>query len=366
MEWLSHFMPGNAPDGAPILSVLGKKTYKFANGKTAWEDPDEQIPFIEADEYWGQGNPQTDAMKLESDLVAYKPMTDVVMIALAHAPKGRKVPQLDVGMQVGTARKIFRVIGDRKAVVTAGGIAFTPPAPFEFMPLDYSLAYGGKDDLSDESLPYVYPRNPVGKGFIVKNNPKALQGLQLPNLEDPAKLLTPQNLVLGAYDRWTLYPEPMGFGYTSKNFHPRYQLAGLPPDHHASAEMERQRRLQEMPAVGTGGTAAMPPPPVPILNLQFFNGASPGLAFPYLAGNEPIKLANLDKDQPQFAFNLPGERPKARLDVGQGWEEMRMVLQTVVIYKETNQLTMLWRGSAYYGGLEAMKKFTKLEYRVRS
>ena len=69
---------------------------------------------------------------------------------------------------------------------------------------------------------------------------------------------------------------------------------------------------------------------------------------------------------PQFSFTLPGVRPRAWLNVGQGAQEMRMVLQTVVIYKETNQVTLVWRGSSNYGGLEEMKKFTALEYSVKS
>ena len=64
MEWLSHLIPGNAPDGAPILSILGKKTYKFENGKIAVAD-DKQESFIEADEYYGKGKPQNDPIKLE-------------------------------------------------------------------------------------------------------------------------------------------------------------------------------------------------------------------------------------------------------------------------------------------------------------
>jgi hypothetical protein len=364
MGWLTHFIPGMAPDGAPIMSVLGKKTYRFANGKDALEDQDEQFPFTEADEYWGQGNPATDAVKLESDLVAYKPMTDVVFIAHAHAPRGKPVPMLDVGVQVGTARKIFRVFGDRKVFITGTGIAFTPPVPFERMPLDYGHAYGGKDEKSDEGIPYTYMKNPVGKGFVVKNNTKALQDLILPNLEDSQKLLTPQNLVLQNFDRWMEYPDPMGIGFTSKGSYPRYTLAGLSPDQQASAEMERQRAIQKMPSVGSG--SAQPPPPSGILNLQFFNGASKGLSFPYLSGNEPIKMANLDRDKPQFGFNLPGDRPKAWLNVGEGKEELKMVLQSVVIYKQTNQLALVWRGSAYYGGIDSMQKFTRLEFEVKS
>lgn len=363
--WLKHLIPGNAPDGAPLLSILGKQTYRFENGKTAWIDEAEQIPFTEADEYWGQGNPATDAVKLESDLVAYKPMTDVVILAHAYAPKGIKVPFLDAGIQVGTARKILRIIGDRKVYVTGTGFTFSAPVPFDRMPIDYSLAYGGKDDKSEEGIAYVYPKNPVGKGFIVKNNIQALQDLVLPNIEDSAKLLTPQNLILQKYDRYLLYPDPMGFGYLGKTSYPRYTLAGMTPDQQASAEMDRQRSMQDMPQIGTG-SASEPPPPNPILNLQFYNGASTGLAFPYLVGNEAIKMANLDKNYPQFAFNLPGIRPKAWLDVGEGPEEMRMVLQSVIIYKETNQLALVWRGSSYYGGLEAMKKYTKFEFGVKA
>lgn len=365
MSWLSHFVPGNAPDGAPILSVLGKRTYRFANGKIALPDEEEQIPFTEADEYWGQGNPQTDPVRLESDLVAYKPMTDVILLATAHAPGGRKVPFLDVGVQVGTGRSIFRVFGDRKVYATGSGLAFTAPVPFDRMPLDYGLAYGGKDDKSEEGVPYVYPKNPVGKGFVVKNNLKALQDLILPNLEIPTKLLTPQNLVLQKFERWPDWPDPAGFGCTGRNFHPRYTMAGLPADQQASVEMDRQVTLQKMPQVGSG-PASEPPPPVAVLNMQFFNSASQGLAFPYLAGNETVKLAHLDKDVPQFSFSLPGERPRAWLDVGEGRSEMRMVPHSVVIYKETNQVAMVWRGSAYYGGIESLKKISKLEYGVES
>ncbi len=363
MDWLSHLIPGNAPDGAPILSILGKKTYAFAQGQTAVE-ADKQEPFIEADEFWGKGKPQSDAMKLESDLVAYKPMTDVVFLCKAHAPNGIPVKQLDVGVQVGSARKIARVIGNRKAYVTATGIAFTEPEPFTEMPLDYSRAYGGKDEKSDDGFQYAYLKNSVGRGFVIKNTPKAVQDLLLPNIEDATKLLTPQNLVVGSFDRWKLYPDPVGFGYMNKIFHPRFTFAGLPPEHWTQAESERQQSLKKAPEVGSKPSATPAQVP-PMLNPMFFNGASKGLALPFLKGDETIKLANLDAAHPQFAFTLPGQRPTAWLDVGEGPEDLAMALHTVVIDMESKRLTMVWRGCAYYGGIEAMKKFTALEFGVK-
>lgn len=364
MEWLTKIVPGNAPDGAPILSVLGKMTYRFANGKAAWPDEDEQIPFVEADEYWGKGNPQTDAVRLESDLVAFKPMTDVILIGKARPPMGRKATFLDTGVQVGPARKIVRVFGNRKAYVTATGIDFTQPEPFTEMPLDYSLAYGGKDEKSEEGVLYAYPKNPLGKGFVIKGIPNAVQDLALPNLEDPQKLLAPANIALGRFDKWKVYPDPMAFGYSSKSFHPRYTLAGLPPEHWAQAEADRQAGLKMAKEAGTKPSTTPQQVP-PMLNPQFFNGASKDLAVPHLRGDETVKLAHLDPDHPQFSFTLPGTRPKAWLDVGQGAEEMPMALHTAVIYKETNQLTLVWRGCAYYGGVEAMKEFSSFDFGVK-
>jgi len=364
MRWSTALVPGNAPDTSPILSVVGKKTYRFGQGKTAWEDEEAPVPIIEADEFNGGGKPDTDSMRIESDLAAFKPMTDVALIGSARAPGGKPLSQMDIGLQIGGARKIARVFGDRRVQVTGAGFVFSPPEPFTEMPLDFSRAYGGKDEKSDEGVPYVYPKNPVGKGFVVKNAPQALQGLELPNLEDAQKPLTPQNLVLGRYDQWKDGPEPVAFGFQNKNFHPRFTLAGLPPEHWADAEADRQRAVKKTAQVGARGSA-IPPQVPPMLNPFFFNGAAKGLSLPFLKGDEAVKMAHLDAEHPQFAFNLPGARPIAWLDVGEGPEDLAMVLHTVVIYLDTRQVTLTWRGCAYYGGLEAMKKFTALEYGVK-
>ncbi|MDQ3002501.1 MAG: hypothetical protein M3Y08_14730 [Fibrobacterota bacterium] len=79
MECLSRVAPRHAPDRSHILSVLGKCSFRFAKVKTAWID-EEQIGFLEADEFWGKGDPAKDSVRLESDLTAYKAMTDLVFI----------------------------------------------------------------------------------------------------------------------------------------------------------------------------------------------------------------------------------------------------------------------------------------------
>jgi hypothetical protein len=361
MEWLTKLVPGYAPDGAPILSVLAKKTFQFSNGKTAWEDEETPIPFFEKDEFWGKGDPQFDAVKYESEIVPYKTMTDVALIGKAHAPKGAKVPWLDIGVQVGEARKISRIFGNRKVKVVGNGHLFTDPEPFSTMPLDFSRAYGGRDEKSEEGMTYVYPKNPVGKGFIVQNNPIALNQLELPNIEDPNALLSPKNLVLGKFANWKFYPKPAAFGFINKNSHPRFTMAGLSLDQRAGAEAERQKNLSEMPEIGTPGSQ-QPASPTPMMNLEFFNGAPEGLKFPFLTGSEIVRLAHMDPETPQFSFKLPGVRPVGWLDVGRFPEKFEMVLHGVTIHKESNQVTMLWRGCMHYDGPESLRTFTMLQF----
>ncbi len=363
MSWLSKIVPGHAPDGAPVLSVLGKRTYKIQNGKKAIPDDDNSVPLYEADQYGPEGTAETSIPIHESDLIAYKPMTDVIVTGKAHSPKGKRAFFLDISIQVGSAKKVIRVTGDRRVYITATGIAFTNPEPFESIPMDYALAYGGRDKVSVPGTEYVYPRNPFGKGFITSSIPAVLHYLPLPNIESPDNLLKPDNLIVSGFNKWLQQPEPAGFGSTGRNFYPRYTLAGLPPDSFTENEITRQQQIMAMPSIGTPGLP-MPAPSTPMINPQFYNCASSGLMFPNLNGNEPITLIYMDADFPEFKFELPGQRPSAWLDVGEGPEDMDMVLHTVEINKEQNQLAMVWRGSAYYGGPEAMGDFERLEFGV--
>jgi hypothetical protein len=181
--------------------------------------------------------------------------------------------------------------------------------------------------------------------------------LALPNLENPAQLLLPQNLALRSFERWTDAPEPWALGSTSRNFHPRVTLAGLQGEQAVEAELSR---LQA--AAATDGDS--PLPPVPVMNPDYFCGASKGLSLPHLRGDEQTLLVYLDADRPQFEFRLPGERPEIHLDVGHGTEWMEPVLQNVVIYKGTDQATLVWRGSCRYDGPESMSRWTALKMGV--
>lgn len=354
MTWATRMVPGFAPDGGHILSVVAKKTYTFVHDEVACEDQVDTIDFIEADTYWGGGNPTEDSAKEEAENVAWKNSTDVVFIGNACAPRGKRARFFDAGIGIGNFRKVVRVFGDRKLLLKTFGFDFSEPELFESMPLHYGLAYGGrqKSSTGDE---LVYPRNPVGKGYVVEPDPRFLAELVLPNLENPAQLLTPENLVCKSQDRWFSAPRPWALGYTSRNFHPRLSYAGLPLAHALPGDISRLQAKQADPSGSAGG-------PTPVQNLEFFSGASEGLALPFLKGDEQVVLQYMDPDVPLFRFGLPGNRPSAWIDVGDGLETMDMVLQNVVIYKGTNQVTMVWRGSCAYAGPESMAEWETLRY----
>jgi hypothetical protein len=361
MTWQTKFIPGYGPDHEPILSILCKRTYRLTHGQICQADEKEQLPFIETDEYYDGGGPMTQAIKHESDLIAFKPLTDIVLHAKAHAPRGKKAYYLDAVVQVGAFSKMIRVFGDRQVYIKGTGFGFTEPEPFKNIRLDYSRAYGGVDKLSFPETPLPYLRNPVGKGFIIKDKKTNLQHLPLPNLENPQHLLTPANLVAQKYERWPGQPLPMSFGYVSKSAHPRFLLCGFNKADYINAQAAYQGQLETMEEVGASG-GQPPPSPPQLIHPEYFNGASPGLKLPYLAGNEKILLRYMDPDRPKFEFQLSGDKPRPWLDLGSGRAYLEPQLQTLEIFKETNQCTLLWRGSTHYAGPESLGKLEKLAF----
>ena len=136
-------------------------------------------------------------------------------------------------------------------------LVFTPPEPFETMPLRYEMAYGGVDrhfeammveealaeagpdgvrrisavtqDFLQGAPPAAYPRNPYGKGFSLVAEPEALVGRELPNVELDADRLTPQRLWPSKLTRWMEMPVPATFDYMHATLFPRTAMMGLPP-----------------------------------------------------------------------------------------------------------------------------------------
>ena len=198
-------------DGAEVWLVAVKATFDIKSDGTT-EIAKDQPPVLRAPEYHGE--PVKSSIKYEADLVLRKKTTDIIVVGHAHAPSGKAVTSLDVGFRVGTLQKILRVFGDR--TWTARGP--TAPQPFTKMSLVYERAFGGTDLKSGQPEQDWDWRNPVGCGFVVKQ--EHLDGLPLPNVEFADYPIS----------SWEDRPPPAGFGPLCSHWQPRVSFAGTYDD----------------------------------------------------------------------------------------------------------------------------------------
>ncbi len=348
-------LPGQTPKGEYILSVLLKRTYDIIPGKQCVRADSDQ-PLIPGDVPWG--NPMNSTMRFESDFIPFKLETDVVLNGMAYAPRGTPTTSCAVAIKIADRRKDIWVIGDRTAkYVKDGSPILSEPTPFETMELRYERAYGGIDVYSDKKTSYSYPRNPLGRGFIVENTQDGIENLQLPNLEDPTDLLTPECLCIHEYSNWKEQPMPTGFGWLPKHYLPRAELAGIMP---ADREVEQELRKAYAAFVPAEHRNIYLNNGIRDMDFHFFNGASSGLTMPYLRGDEEIATANFGPEG-IVSFHLPGDRPEIGLDIGEGVKQTNVVIHTVMIHMEQRLVDIVWRGAFLYKGPDWLVEMRKME-----
>jgi hypothetical protein len=351
-------LPGQTPEGEYILSVLLKRSYDIVHRQrcTRVEKDRKLVP---GDMHYD--DPMSSSLRFESDYVPIKLATDVVLNGTVYVPGGAEAYTLMAELWLGPVRKYVHVVGDRVARYNGGAEPlFTEPLPFSAMPLRYERAYGGVDIYSDPKVPCVYARNPLGRGFAVQNVPRAVDNLPLPNLEEPTDPLTPARLCAGHFMHWERQPMPCGMGWLHKTWQPRASLAGVLPADRATEQQLRAAYAELLPA---DQKKTYLDNPLPDIDFRFFNGASAGLALPYLAGNEPVRTINLAPEG-TVDFLLPGDAPRIALDIGFGAEEKPPVLHTVMIHMDERQVDLVWRAAFAYPGPEWLPEMTKMEVSI--
>ncbi|MGH2958265.1 MAG: DUF2169 family type VI secretion system accessory protein, partial [Solirubrobacterales bacterium] len=199
-------------DGVDALWAIVKATFTIGD---SLEIAEQQVPI--ALESVHQGEPAVSSITTPSDIGLRKPGTDVLLLGHAHAPGGRAVKESDVSLRIGSLAKSVRLYGKRVWGVGAMRNGISTPEPFRTVPLVWERAFGGTD-LVEGRKPELHgeSRNPVGAGFRVKNGRKPLEGMQLPNLEDP------RSLISGWQDR----PLPVCFAAVAPHWEPRRSHAG--------------------------------------------------------------------------------------------------------------------------------------------
>lgn len=351
-------LPGQSPDGAYILSVLVKRTFDLVRGGQCTL-AEEDVPILPGDVFWD--DPMNSSVRYESDFVPFKPATDIVVNGTAFAPHGAETTSCLVHFGVADFVKSIAVVGDRVARYADGGTpVFTEPKPFTTMELRYERAYGGTDVYSDPKVPYPYPRNPLGRGFAVRNTARVVDNLALPNLEDPAFPVTPETLCLDDFAVWESRPVPAALGWVRKTWLPRALLAGIMPADRPVEQELRQAYAKLLPADQRGPYLTHG---IRDMDFAFFNGASPGLVRPHLVGGEWIGTENLSRHG-RLDFQLPGEAPRIGLDIGEGVQEPTVVLQTVMIRMDEGRVDLVWRGAVPYRGPDWLPEMRKMDVHV--
>ncbi len=354
-------LPGQDEAGNPIFSVLVKRTYDI-NAEVPLVRAEKDEPLRPIDEYYDMGDPQTATVKYESDLVPFKSHTDVVFIGKAIVPGSKPVTMMDVGIQVeGLGAKIIRVIGNRRCIYQAGRPPlFTSPEPFTEMEIRYENAYGGKDKKSFPDNPFHFPSNDMGKGMVLKNKKELVDGMELPNLEDPKDLLTPEKTILDTQEMWPRQPMPQGFGWYHKTWYPRSFFTGSCPAYIDSGTVTKEEFLGFVQKDHIAQSRRFK---LPAFHTRFQQGASPGLTFPAMKGSETLRLRGLTSEG-LLQFSLPNETPNMSMDIGFGAKEMVPMLHTVMIRSEERQVDLVWRGSQPYPGLDWLPEMTTLVVEV--
>lgn len=134
----------------------------------------EQEPLWFTDIYYGHS--ETSAIRYPSDVVPFKPATDVILNASAFAPSDVGLPRWTAGFAVMDRQGQDRL---SKAVSVSGPYDWTKgpltwtaasPSPAQSVPIRYENAFGGRQNTeTDAEKPeniVVLETNPVGRGWV--------------------------------------------------------------------------------------------------------------------------------------------------------------------------------------------------------
>ncbi len=300
----------SSPDPAGVDTLFAVVKGTFTLGARI-EEAEEQTPVVFADRYFGDA--RTTSVAEPGDVSLVKPGTDVLLFGHAYGPGGRTAHQAEVSLRLGPIDKRVAVFGDRRW----GGTILTrisSPEPFEAMPLVWERAFGGTEASADGGRVDGEDRNPVGAGFRSRVSGRKLEGLLLPNLEDPAHLISSPG------DR----PKPAGFGAIAAHWKPRPKYAGT-----YDAAWQKSRA-----------------PYLPLdFDPRFLMVAPEDQQVPgYLKGGESVEIAGATPSG-ILRFALPARRVDVLFRLDSGEERKTANLETVILRPDEKKVVLVWRAA---------------------
>jgi uncharacterized protein YjbI with pentapeptide repeats len=274
-----------------------KGAFTLRPGEPAWMD--EPLP-LSGDTY--ADDDLAKALLYPTDFAPFKPRTDIMIRAEAHAPGGVPLPTIPVSFRVGTLSKSLTVFGERqwkRGLFHSAGA--TDPMPVTGVTIAPENAFGGPG----------YGKNPLGRG---RKSDAA------PLVEDP------KHPVRGPADD----ADPAGFGPLSPAWPQRADLNGT-----YKGEWSKTR-WPWFPEDFDWG---------------FFNAAPRDQQVEgYLTGDEALEFENLHPEIPVFRTRLPGIRPRCFVTdrtpkKDERFREVRLKLDTLWIDMTAGVMVLVWRGA---------------------
>jgi hypothetical protein len=192
-------------------------------------------------------------------------------------------------------------------------VTIGPPEHFLQKPIRYEYAFGGWDRTSADPKDHRLDlRNPVGQGLIT--NPDGRLGRRLPNIEDPADLIT----------AWHNRPSPAGFNAIACHWSPRRELAGTYDD----AWLKTRFPLWAED-----------------LDPRYYCCAPRDQQVEgHLKGGEPVQLVNLSPHGP-IRFRLPRLVFGFSTRLGRRVVHHKGVLATVILEPDLPRVIMIWQSA---------------------
>ncbi len=355
-----------SPGGQPRVGLVLKRTYAFRpGGACELLGPEYQDEVLDDEcPYEAVKTPKISPVALDNDLWAFRSRTDLVLQGTAYAyfPKTRKSW---VELRVGGYSRSIRVYGERRVERGPDGeLRFSRPEPFDAIPLRYDRAYGGCDTAALErygyppvlrdllrnrpeyeavaETPFHYPRNPTGRGFLIEADAESVSRVEVPNLEFAFDPITPERLAVDGPANWIDGPLPACMDWQSASWFPRLAYVGLAPlpDNFEGRIAEVERGWAAPDLLRTSSILKAPDSP---MRPEFAQAASPGMSFEGFPPDAVVELHNLHRDYPVCTLELPGQVPRARLELGAaGAINLEPHLNSIVIRPDHEQVVMTW------------------------
>jgi len=363
------------------LALLMKLTFSItANGEC--EPAKGQHPLLDAPgTYEDLDSPLVSPPSWDSDLMAFKPGTDVVVQGSAYS-YGQAAQTVDAELKLMNVSRIVRVHGDRRVDWQGGNPVFTPAEPFEQMPIRYDRAFGGCDQANlakaDDPLQAElnkiqpglrmdlftdshYPRNPCGRGYLIEFSRESSENMLLPNLEFPFDPVTPERLGLGHPNHWMSAPLPATFDWIDPSWFPRIAYLGLTPEYTVPDAGVKE--------ISMGWAASSLLSIKSALKLGFHptfqHGASPGLILRKLNPGSQMMLRNMFPDHPQRLIQLSKRVPKVEIVVS---ERERLSasphLNAVVVMPDQDQVVEVWSARAKVSRPYGQNELDKMSWKI--